>query len=45
MGLVVSEKKTIFLCTNSQFICGLMTAQAVDPLRLFRHPLFTTIYS
>jgi hypothetical protein len=37
VGLVVSEiKQNIFHFTNSLFVSGLTTAQAVDPLRLYR---------
>jgi hypothetical protein len=44
VGLVVSgTKQNIFLCTNSQFFSGLMTAQAVDPLPLYRYcPVLVT---
>jgi hypothetical protein len=36
-GLGCFKNKTkYFLCTNSHFLGGLMTAQAVDPLPLFR---------
>ncbi len=37
VGMVVTEiKVNIFNCTNSLFFSGLMTAQAVDPLPLYR---------
>jgi hypothetical protein len=37
VGLVITEiKDNVFLCTNSQFLGGLMTIQVVDPLPLHR---------
>jgi hypothetical protein len=37
VGLVVSKiKQNIFFYTNSHFLSGLTTAQAVDPLPVYR---------
>jgi hypothetical protein len=38
------NKAKHFFCTKSQFFSGLMTAQAVDPLPLYRGFLGTYIY-